>query len=610
MAKRWLFLFLVTAAACDGAVEPRGTDAAADDAGPRPIDARPPDAPTPSSCDDWTSEDLGPVELAGSWTCDPSTGVHTVEASGRDIWGTEDELRFVYQTLRGDGSITARVARFDAMDPWAKAGLMMRESLDADAAHAHVLVSHDAANPIKLDRRESAGETTTGTAGPITAAPYWLRLVRSGDTFRGYASADGETWTAIGAYTVVMPEEILVGLSLTANDPPSLVEAAFESVTLERGVAPECEEDADCGAGEVCDANVCAPAPEGCGAGPACMAGERCEAGACVPDGAFTGHEALLNDIVGYGRGVTGGAGGRLIEVTNTNASGAGSLRAALAETGPTWIYFSPGLTGTIDLSGLAYVYDDTTIDGRGANIGIGGHTLNLFTGRGTEPSNNIVVHNVRFTGGAPDRRTLLRVRFGRGFWLDHISFEAQAGDGKPLGFGDAVTDITVSWCDFSRSRASLIWIIGSDNESPGDAAMRITSHHNLFEGTSERHPRARYATIHWLNNAVIDWGGYGSSITQDGYFFAENSVYEAGRRTDNAIVTRIGSFPASGDPLEGNLRTEGNWWANGTVPPTERNPSSVTDPPYPYTAEPADAALIARLRAESGWQDVPSPFE
>ena len=133
-AKRWLFLFLVTAAACDGAVEPRGTDAAADDAGPRPIDARPTDAPTPSSCDDWTSEDLGPVELAGSWTCDPSTGVHTVEASGRDIWGTEDELRSLFAQVGPISTLRVVVDR----ETGKRKGFAFLEFFDQDTAQRAV----------------------------------------------------------------------------------------------------------------------------------------------------------------------------------------------------------------------------------------------------------------------------------------------------------------------------------------------------------------------------------------------------------------------------------------------------------------------------------------
>ncbi|MFK7991436.1 MAG: hypothetical protein AB8I08_35795 [Sandaracinaceae bacterium] len=204
----------------------------------------------------------------------------------------------------------------------------------------------------------------------------------------------------------------------------------------------------------------------------------------------------------------------------------------------------------------------------------------------------------------------MVRLRFGTGFWLDHISFETQSDDGKPLTTADGATDITVSWCDFSRNEVSLIWLISSNNESPGDADIRVTAHHNLFDGTSERHPRVRYATVHWLNNYVGDWGQYGSSISQDGHFFAENSIYAAGRRNGSAIITRIGSWPDSGDPLAGNLRLSGNLFVGDTERPEERIPETVAPPPYPYEAEPADDALEARIRAGVGWQDVPSPFE
>ena len=86
-----------------------------------------------------TSLDIGRVEAAGSTST--ANGVYTVSASGFDIWETQDEFRFVYGAMSGDGEITARVDSIAAADAWTKAGVMIRETLSANSRFAYTLVT-------------------------------------------------------------------------------------------------------------------------------------------------------------------------------------------------------------------------------------------------------------------------------------------------------------------------------------------------------------------------------------------------------------------------------------------------------------------------------------
>src|SRR4029077_17147945 len=113
-----------------------------------------------------------------------------------DIWGTADGFHFAYQTLTGDGSIIAEVTGLGATDPWAKAGVMIRETLNANSAFADTLVTPG--NGTTFQWRASTGASAQASAaGPNVTAPYWVKLDRVGDTFTGSVSSNGTSWTVV-----------------------------------------------------------------------------------------------------------------------------------------------------------------------------------------------------------------------------------------------------------------------------------------------------------------------------------------------------------------------------------------------------------------------------
>jgi hypothetical protein len=77
----------------------------------------------------WQTQNVGSVGVAGSAGYDFNAGTFAVGGSGVDIWGTADSFRYTYQTLTGDGYLLARVASQGNTDGWAKAGVMIRDSL-------------------------------------------------------------------------------------------------------------------------------------------------------------------------------------------------------------------------------------------------------------------------------------------------------------------------------------------------------------------------------------------------------------------------------------------------------------------------------------------------
>jgi type II secretory pathway pseudopilin PulG len=174
----------------------------------------------------WEHTDIGDVGTTGSANC--AEGTWTIRASGDDIWNNTDEFHYVYQSLSGDGQIIARVVSIEYTNSWAKAGVMIRETLNGNSKHAMMVVTPG--NGTAFQYRTSTGAGSNHTAGSYITAPYWVKLIRSGNTFTGYESADGSIWTEVGSVSITMTTDIYIGLAVTSHNDGTLCTAVIDNV--------------------------------------------------------------------------------------------------------------------------------------------------------------------------------------------------------------------------------------------------------------------------------------------------------------------------------------------------------------------------------------------
>ena len=182
----------------------------------------PPPLPSP-----WRAQDIGSTGVAGSAT--GASGTFTVNGAGADIWGAADAFHFVWQPVRGDVDVIARVASMQNVHAWTKAGVMIRERLTADSPHAMMVAS--SSRGLAFQRRTAAAGVTTHTAA-TGAAPVWLKLERRGSTVTASHSADGTAWTRAGSDTLTIAADAYVGLAVTSHDTGRTAEAVFERVSV------------------------------------------------------------------------------------------------------------------------------------------------------------------------------------------------------------------------------------------------------------------------------------------------------------------------------------------------------------------------------------------
>jgi subtilisin family serine protease/regulation of enolase protein 1 (concanavalin A-like superfamily) len=177
----------------------------------------------------WLDADIGAVGLAGSSTT--SGNLTTLRGSGNDVWENADGFHFVYRQLTGDGTIEAQISSLTNTNVWAKAGVMLRDSLAANARNVFACVTP--ANGIYAQGRTTTGGSTTSVTGVWGAqAPRWLRLTRSGTRITAFESADGITWNQFAAFDIALNATVYAGLAVTSHDNAQLNTAVFTNPAL------------------------------------------------------------------------------------------------------------------------------------------------------------------------------------------------------------------------------------------------------------------------------------------------------------------------------------------------------------------------------------------
>lgn len=186
---------------------------------------------------EWQADDIGDVGAAGQSSVDEQSGPEfTVTGSGADVWGTADEFHFLSREVVGNFDFSARMAFVDDVDKWTKAGLMMRAGLSADARHAFVIQTPRTERGVAFQRRPVTGGSSVHTAGPATAPPGFLRLVRVGDVITAYhKAAVADSWTLVGTQTFTsLPATVRIGFAVSSHVDGTLATGYFDNLTLVR----------------------------------------------------------------------------------------------------------------------------------------------------------------------------------------------------------------------------------------------------------------------------------------------------------------------------------------------------------------------------------------
>ncbi len=189
-----------------------------------------------------TAQDIGNPGRTGATSY--AGGEYTVLGGGNDIWYSSDKFHFVHRSETGDTEMIARVDAVQDTNDWAKAGVMFRNGTAANAAFAMVLQRPD--RRVAFQWRSSAGGSATwnGSLAGGTSSVKYVKLVRQGNTFTGYYSTNGTSWTQVGSpQTISMSSTIQAGLAVTSHDNNVVAAVTFSHVSVGDNAAPEAVND-------------------------------------------------------------------------------------------------------------------------------------------------------------------------------------------------------------------------------------------------------------------------------------------------------------------------------------------------------------------------------
>ena len=177
----------------------------------------------------WTFYRVGTGNIDGSARY--KAGTFTVAGAG-SLDPNEDSGNFGWQTLSGDGEITARVRTLGATGSGTRVGVMIRESLAENSRQ--VFLGIDESGKLHWLRRSTAGAETSQTVrkSASKSAVKWLRLVRKSKTITAFQSIDGKSWTKIGTTGLTFPTNAYIGLSVSSGDDETLNTSQFSNVRV------------------------------------------------------------------------------------------------------------------------------------------------------------------------------------------------------------------------------------------------------------------------------------------------------------------------------------------------------------------------------------------
>lgn len=232
----------------------------------------------------------------------------------------------------------------------------------------------------------------------------------------------------------------------------------------------------------------------------------------------------------GFGKYASGGRGGKVVEVTNLNDSGEGSLRWALTDAGKENATIVFRVSGIIDIGPNPQRKNERSIRAKLKNVTIAGQTapgegILLRGGKlNLGGSENVIIRNIRSRLGVNEDPTkdkkgnfiaggAIGIENARNIIIDHCCF-GWSGEENTTIYDNHFT--TVQWCIIHEGLYDAGHHKGVRGYGCQWGGSPATFHHNLLVNNDSRSPRINGASnpngdknvfLEYINNVNFNWG-------------------------------------------------------------------------------------------------------
>lgn len=183
----------------------------------------------------WLDADIGTVSQPGMSMS--QNDAFELLGSGTGVQYGGDSFYLLYQPWKGDVVITARLDDMSQLPGVSFAGVMIRESQSSTSRFVFLGLYP------QTGLQTSIRLTPVSSIQPflheqyVKAAPRWLRIIRTHDTFSTFTSEDGVSWSDT-LYTgiLAMDSTVKVGMAICAGSTDETADARFSNVTVASSV--------------------------------------------------------------------------------------------------------------------------------------------------------------------------------------------------------------------------------------------------------------------------------------------------------------------------------------------------------------------------------------
>ena len=176
--------------------------------------------------------DVGQPAMAGSTVFDSSTGEYKITGAGENMWAKKDQFQFVWREVTGNFALTATMRFLGQGAAHRKAGIVVRQSLDANSAYADAILHGDGMPAVQW--RSRTGEDTNAFDFPSqTPGTYQVKMVRTGVKIFMYLAKEGGELKELAHTEVTLGNPVLVGLGVCSHLATESTAVVFSKVSID-----------------------------------------------------------------------------------------------------------------------------------------------------------------------------------------------------------------------------------------------------------------------------------------------------------------------------------------------------------------------------------------